>query len=151
MVQIVVQMGRYFDEANFDVGGLVRMAHHRHVTMTLATTTNDSTTTSLPQSRRPPLQRVCRRADDLFYNQSAAGQTTSSDDLYNSLPQGRRPPLQLSAVGQTTSSTTVCRRADDLLYNCLPQGRQPLLQPVYGCRAIGNQTIEGRRRTVGAP
>jgi hypothetical protein len=28
VVQIVAQMGRYFDEANFDVGGLVRMAHH---------------------------------------------------------------------------------------------------------------------------
>ena len=27
-VGIVVQKGRYFDEANFDVGGLVRMAHH---------------------------------------------------------------------------------------------------------------------------
>ena len=28
VVQIVVQMRRYFDEANFDVGGLVSMAHH---------------------------------------------------------------------------------------------------------------------------
>src|SRR6266704_2865458 len=38
-------------------------------------TTNDSTTTSLPQSRRPPLQPVCHRAD-LHYNQSATEQTT---------------------------------------------------------------------------
>ena len=44
------------------------------------TTTNDSTTTSLPQSRRPLLQPVYshRAADDLLYNQSATEQTISS-------------------------------------------------------------------------
>ena len=103
-----------------------------------------------PQPTIPP-QPVCHRADDLLLNQSAAQQTTSSS---TSLPHSRRPPLQ-----------PVCRRADDLLYNQSAAERttssttslqpsccrRPLLQPVHGCRAIGNQTIEDRRRTAGAP
>jgi hypothetical protein len=49
-----------------------------------------STTTSLPQSRRPPLQSVYYRADDPLYNQSTTEQTTPSTI---SLLQSRRPPL----------------------------------------------------------
>jgi hypothetical protein len=152
-------------------------ASHHHQSATERTT---SSTTRLPQSGRPPpqpvchraddqppqptipLQPVCCRADDLLYNPSAAEQTTSSTTR---LLQSRRPLPQ-----------SVCYRADDLLHNpsaaeqttspttCLLQSRRPptsslqpsccrrpLLQPVYGCRAIGNQTIEDRRRTAGVP
>src|SRR6266704_6568803 len=64
----------------------------------------------------------------LHYNQSATEQTTS----YNQ---------STANVLQTTYATSLrplcCRR--------------PLLQPVHGCRATGNQTTEGRRRTADAP
>ena len=52
-----------------------------------------SSTTSLPHSRRPPLQPVCPTADDLLYNQSAAERTTS----YNQ---------STAVVLQTTSTAT---------------------------------------------
>ena len=97
-----------------------------------ATEQTTSATTSLPQSRRPPLQPVCRRADDFHYNRSTAIvlQTTStvtSPRLSRYGQSNHRTAGAPHTQTQTTitSTSTICRctaDADNNHYNTtIPQ------------------------------